>query len=104
MPPSPSLLLPPSPNNWLFGSLGYVLYLAWVVVAVYFFAKSAGARFRLMTVGRPAARFDRLGERLADTLKFAIGQARMPRYPFVGILHVVIFWGFLIVVLTNLTL
>src|SRR5688572_7447693 len=92
------------PSNWLFGPFGYVLYAACVIVAGFFFYKAAKRRFQLMMLGRPINRFDRLGERISGTLKYAIAQARMPRYPLVGIIHVVIFWCFLLIVLTNLTL
>lgn len=101
--PTESLFGPP-PNHWLLGWLGTVLYVAFALTAVYFFSKAAASRFRLMQVGRKAARFDRLGERIWGVLKFAIAQARMPRYPLVGVIHIIIFWCFLLIVLTNLTL
>jgi Fe-S oxidoreductase len=101
---STSSLLGPPPNHWLLGWFGTVLYLGFAATAIFFFVKAAASRFRLLQVGRNAARFDRLGERAVGTLKFAIGQARMPNYPLVGFIHIIVFWCFLLIVMTNLTL
>lgn len=94
-----------TPSTWPFDSVaGIALYALILVVAGSLMLRSILARFRLLQVGRPAARFDRIGERLEGVLKFAIAQARMPRYPLVGIIHIIVFWCFLLVVSTNLTL
>jgi Fe-S oxidoreductase len=99
-----SSLFGPPPNHWLLGWFGTVLYVAFAVAAIFFMLRSVMARFRLMQVGRPSARFDRLWERTTGTIKFAIAQARMPNYPLVGYIHIIVFWCFLIIVMTNLTL
>jgi len=43
----------------------------------------------------PDPRLDHPGKRLLKMLKFGIAQYRQPRYKFSGILHIVIFFGFL---------
>jgi Fe-S oxidoreductase len=68
------------------------------------FAWSAARRWKLLRIGAPAARFDQLGERLRLTLRYAIGQARMPRYRGAGVAHIFIFAGFLVLLLRSLIL
>lgn len=68
------------------------------------FAWSALRRWKLMKVGVPAARFDRIGERVSRTLEYAIGQKRMPRYTWAGIAHLMIFVGFGVLLLRTLIL
>ncbi len=68
------------------------------------FAYSALRRWNLMKVGAPAACFDRPGERIALTLRYAIAQIRMRRYPLAGIAHMLIFFGFGVLLLRSLIL
>jgi uncharacterized membrane protein YjdF len=76
---------------------------ALLVVSLSVFAKIMTPRLRLLWIGRADNRFDKLGERLLGTLKFAIGQARMVREPVAGIAHIFIFSGFLVVTLGTVT-
>jgi Fe-S oxidoreductase len=68
------------------------------------FLLSASLRLRLMLVGGPEPRWDRPLERLRRMVVFALGQARMPRYPVAGWLHALIFWGFLVLLLRSMML
>ena len=68
-----------------------MLVLAWVV-----FFWSIQKRFRVLTLGKPEARWDNIVERVKGVIQFALGQQRMPRYPLTGWLHILIFFGFLI--------
>jgi len=52
---------------------------------------------RLMrTAQHPVARFDHAGRRFGAFLKYVMAQGRMLRWPYAGILHLLIFYGFLI--------
>jgi Fe-S oxidoreductase len=51
----------------------------------------------------PDNRWDNIPQRLLGTLKFAIGQWRMPRDPVAGFAHIFIFSGFMIVSLATVT-
>ena len=75
-----------------------------LVVTLGAFAWSARRRWLLLRVGVADLQFDRLGERVGRTLRFAIGQARMPRYKAAGVAHVLIFAGFLVLLLRSLIL
>ncbi len=68
------------------------------------FAYSARRRWKLLSVGAPANRFDRPGERLRRTWEYAIKQVRMRRYPLAGIAHMLIFLGFGVLLLRTLIL
>ena len=60
-------------------------------------------RMRLLTHLRGEDLFDDIPQRLAGTLKFAIGQYRMPRDLVAGVAHIFIYVGFLIVSLATVT-
>ena len=49
-------------------------------------------------------RLDRVMDRIKNTVRIAIFQYRQPRYPLVGILHILIFAGFVIMSLRSITL
>ncbi len=73
-----------------------------------FFAWTAQRRVRQVFVARGAARFTwRQGELLArvkDTLVYALGQRRMTKYTVAGLAHILIFAGFLVLLLRSLLL
>ena len=68
------------------------------------FAYSAWRRWKLMMVGAAANRSDQPGVRIGLTLKYAFAQIRMRRYPLAGIAHLLIFVGFLVLLLRTLIL
>jgi Fe-S oxidoreductase len=45
---------------------------------------------------RKDPRFDRIGERIKGFFVYVLGQGRLLRWPYAGVLHVLIFWGFLV--------
>src|SRR4030088_1498099 len=49
----------------------------------------------MRTAQRPDDRFDRWGRRIKDFGVYVLAQGRMLRWPYSGVLHVLIFWGFL---------
>jgi len=64
-------------------------------------AVATGLRWRLLIAAmmrgkRPDPRFDRIGERVKAFFIYVIGQGRLLRWPYSGILHALIFWGFLV--------
>jgi len=78
--------------------------LALLVVAWSCFGWSASRRWRLLRAGAPAARFDRIGERLLGTWRWAFKQERMDYYQPSGIAHKLIFLGFAVLLLRTLVL
>ncbi|HEV8640724.1 MAG TPA: heterodisulfide reductase-related iron-sulfur binding cluster [Methylomirabilota bacterium] len=76
---------------------------AWAQIALYAGALAAVAvfvygmwqRVRLWRAGRPQDRFDRVPERVKLVLVHALGQARTLSQAYPGVMHAIIFWGFL---------
>lgn len=76
-----------------------------LVVSFGIFAWSAWRRWHLMLVPQaPDNRADRVGERIRSVLVYMFGQKRMPRYPAAGFAHIVVFFGFLVLLLNTLIL
>ncbi|MEE9295537.1 MAG: (Fe-S)-binding protein [Phycisphaerae bacterium] len=68
------------------------------------FTWTANRRWRLLKVGAAESRWDRIGERLKATRRFALAQERMRRYPLAGIAHHLIFLGFVVLLIRSLIL
>lgn len=79
-----------------------------IVVLVGMFAWSATRRWKLLRLGKPEPRFslegDMLTERIKDTLIYAVGQRKMPYYRAAGIAHMMIFFGFNVLLLNTIIL
>ena len=82
-----------------------LLFLLIVVAALGFFAYTLYDRFRLLLAAKPAQRFDRIGERVKAVLVYAFGQKKfvVGEQP-AGWMHVLIFWGFMILGLQVVTM
>lgn len=78
---------------------------ALLLVSLGLFAWSMRRRWRLMRVATaPADRSDRLGLRVAAVMRYVFAQQRMLRYPLAGVAHLVIFFGFLVLLINTLIL
>jgi len=90
---------------WTFlGIPGVVWFWIVTIVGVGGVIWSLSRRFQLLRLGRPADRFDRLGERFRHMLVFALGQKKMFKDPYAGFYHVMIFYGFLVLALRTTTM
>ena len=78
--------------------------IVWAVAMLVFAAIIAG-RARLLLAARPAARRDRIPERIRRTVVYALGQKKFltGEQP-AGIMHALIFWGFVVLMLQVITL
>ena len=72
-----------------------ILWLMFLIAAG-LFAWRAVFLVRLLMLGRPEMRWDRIPERIKRVLVYVLGQERMLDEPLVGIPHVLIFYGFLV--------
>ena len=75
-----------------------------LVIGFGVFFWSARRRWLLLNTGKSEDRFDQPGERIRRTLKFAFFQKKLPWYPLAGIAHVLIFWGFIILLFNSIIL
>ncbi|MER3522718.1 MAG: Fe-S oxidoreductase [Ignavibacteria bacterium] len=76
--------------------LNVVVFAVVLLAALGFFASNVYRLISYLRLGKPDDRFGHVGKRLKNVLTIAIGQSKLMREPFAGILHVLIFWGFLV--------
>jgi Fe-S oxidoreductase len=87
-----------------FGIPAYVF--GWMVFAlgVGLFLSIIYRRYTLLRAGQPDPRFDALPSRLSDLLRYGFLQTRQPRYLWAGVIHLIIFWGFVVLGLRSVEL
>lgn len=73
-----------------------LLFLLVLIAAFSFMATNVRRLISYLRLAKPENRFDRIPERLWQTLKIAIGQSKILRDKTAGPIHAGIFWGFLI--------
>src|SRR5689334_24766275 len=76
-----------------------VLFRLVLVGALDFFSDNAQRLVRYLTTGHDEHRTDHPWTRLRNVLVIGIGQAKILREPFAGILHASVFWGFVVLTL-----
>ena len=86
------------------GIPGSFVLLFILVVGLALFLYIIYKRYLLLSSGKPDRRFDSLGQRVYDLIVYGILQWRQTRYPWIGILHIMIFWGFVVLALRSITL
>jgi Fe-S oxidoreductase len=88
----------------VFGFPGY--YLTWLIMisGLSAFCLILFKRYRLIKQGKPDPRFHDFGKRVSGLVKDGLFQRRQPRYPLTGVLHIIIFWGFVILGLHSIDL
>ncbi len=77
-----------------------ITFIIVLILALAFFAYSCYQRFGLVLKGKPDNRFNAIGKRLGNMLFYAFGQRRVVKKPF-GINHFVLFWAFMILLISN---
>ncbi len=95
----------PSPAATTFGSIGgSALFLALHLLGLACFAYIAARRIAPLMHAQSDPRFDRPWERLGRVLQFWLGQWRHPRFRLAGTLHILIFAGFILLVIRAISL
>lgn len=88
------------PHQWYGPVPGWLLFYALIAAAVAVFGRRVAYLVRLLLVGQPAPRWDRIPARLRAVLVFVLGQLRLFRVDFwPGLMHATIFWGFVLLTL-----
>ncbi len=67
-----------------------------LIAAMALFTFSCLRLVKALQIGRKDDRCDRPGARIGNVLRVAFGQSKLLREPFAGIMHFMIFWGFII--------
>jgi len=68
-----------------------------LIVGLGFFAKNIKSLIRNIKLGRALNRSDRKSERWANMARIALGQSKMVRRPVSGLLHIVVYVGFILI-------
>jgi Fe-S oxidoreductase len=84
--------------------MGSIFMAVAIVSAFGFFSWSAFRKFKLLKLGASEDRFDRIGERIKQMLVIAFFQTKMPKYKVMGPIHMLIFWGFLVLLINTVIL
>ncbi len=77
--------------------LDNILFAVLLIIGVGFFVKNINKLRRNINLGKPVDRSDRKSERWANMAKIALGQSKMVRRPISGILHIIVYLGFIII-------
>jgi len=66
------------------------------------FAYTSKKLIALFKLTKPAFAVGDLGERIAVTVKVAFGQTKIMRRPVIGIMHALVWWGFLVIIVGSI--
>jgi Fe-S oxidoreductase len=85
--------------------VSHVVFPIVLLIGLLIFARTLASRAKLLMAARPAGRFDRIPERIRSTAVYAFGQKKFltGEQP-AGIMHALIFWGFVVLILQVITL
>lgn len=94
-----------SPANASFLGIPTVIFSVLIpVIGVALFTYIMAKRLAPLVLASPDARFDRMTNRIINLFKLWLGQWRQPRYLLAGILHIMIFAGFIILSVRSISL
>ena len=77
--------------------LAQLIFALVLVIGIGFFARNVRRMVRNIKLGRHVDRSDNKGERFKTMALLALGQSKMVRRPVAGILHIVVYVGFIII-------
>ena len=68
-----------------------------LIISIGFFYLNIKKLIKVIKLGKPVDRFDNPSKRLSNMIRIALGQSKMVTKPISGILHVVVYVGFIII-------
>ncbi len=74
-----------------------ILFIIALVAGIGFFARNIKRVIRNLKLGKEVNRSDNPGERFAKMARVAMGQSKMVKRPVAGLLHIVVYVGFIII-------
>ncbi|PID69862.1 MAG: Fe-S oxidoreductase [Flavobacteriales bacterium] len=74
-----------------------ILFLTLLIVTIWFFARNVKKLRRNINLGKDMNRSDKKPERLNNMLRVAFGQSKMVKRPIAGLLHIVVYVGFVVI-------
>jgi Fe-S oxidoreductase len=73
-----------------------ILFALLLLAAFVLFGSNVRRLVHYLCIGKPVNRSENRGQRLKNVLGIAFGQTKLLREPLAGVLHLMIFWGFLV--------
>ena len=77
--------------------IAQILFVIALVAGIGFFARNIKRVIRNVKLGKKVDRSDNSGERFAKMARIAMGQSKMVKRPIAGILHIIVYVGFIII-------
>ena len=74
-----------------------ILFLIFFLLAIRFFVRNVRKIAANIHLGRPVNRFENTNKRWANMARVALGQSKMVKRPIAGILHVIVYIGFVLI-------
>jgi heterodisulfide reductase subunit C len=68
-----------------------------LIISIGFFSFNIKKLIKVIKLGKPVDRFDNPSKRLSNMIRIALGQSKMVTKPVSGILHVIVYLGFIII-------
>ena len=98
-------MVPIHPANATYlGVSGYVFAWAIFIAALSLFSYIIYRRSLLIRSGEADPRFAAIGKRVSNLFLYGVIQKRQPRYLWAGVIHIMIFWGFVVLGLRSIDL
>lgn len=79
-----------------------IVFLVILLITLGTFAWTMRRLARFFNLTQPAFPVKDIGKRLALTLRVAFGQSKIFRWPFAGLFHALVFWGFVVITLGSI--
>ncbi|MBU0561514.1 MAG: (Fe-S)-binding protein [Bacteroidetes bacterium] len=73
-----------------------IVFILVFIISFAFLIKNLYKVFTYLKIGQKENRFDSPGQRILNVLKIAFGQSKLLREPVAGLIHFLIFWGFIL--------
>jgi Fe-S oxidoreductase/nitrate reductase gamma subunit len=86
------------------GVAGFLFFIFLWGISLWFFVSALYGRVNLLARGKQDSRFDRPWERAACVLRNVVMHSSLLREPYPGVLHLFIFYGFMVLAIGNLFL
>ena len=77
--------------------LDNILFAIILIIGIGFFARNIKKLKRNINLGKDVDRLDRKSERWGNMFRIALGQSKMTRRPVSGVLHIIVYLGFIII-------
>ena len=74
-----------------------IIFTLILIISVGFFIRNIKKLITVIKLGKAVNRFDNPGKRLTNMIRIALGQSKMVSKPVSGMLHVIVYIGFIII-------